>query len=100
MTDLRIQPTAPAALDAAHEKLRATAHQFEGLFLAQLFKEMRSSVEQDAVDSGPGQEMFSGMFDETMAMEAGKRSTHGLGEALYRQLAARLDQTKASEGAK
>lgn len=84
-------------LDAAHQKLKAAAHQFEGVFLEQLFKEMRSSVEQDSVDAGPGQQLFAGMLDETMAMEAGKRSTHGLGDALYRQLAARLDAMKGSD---
>jgi flagellar protein FlgJ len=100
MSDLRIPNAAPPALDAAHQKLRTAAHEFEGVFLEQLFKEMRSSVEQESIESGPGQQMFAGMFDEAMAMEAGKRSTHGLGDALYRQLAARLDATKGSEGTK
>ena len=100
MTDLRIPNAPPPVLDATHQKLRTAAHQFEGVFLEQLFKEMRSSVEQESTDAGPGQQMFAGMFDEAMAMEAGKRSTHGLGEALYRQLAVRLDAMKGSEGPK
>jgi flagellar protein FlgJ len=100
MSDLRIPGQTAPVLDAAHQKLRTAAHQFEGVFLEQLFKEMRSSVEQESTDAGPGQQMFAGMFDEAMAMEAGKRSTHGLGDALYRQLAARLDSVKGSEGTK
>jgi Rod binding domain-containing protein len=34
--------------------------------------------------------MFTQMLDERMAAEAANHMTRGLGEALYRQLAARL----------
>jgi Rod binding domain-containing protein len=61
---------------------------------------MRASVQAEAADAGPGQELFTGMFDERMSLEAARRSTHGLGEALYRQLAARLDQAQLPDGPK
>ncbi len=81
----------PPAADE-HTRLRQTAQQFEGLFLAQLFKEMRASVPNEGLTgSSAGQETFTGFFDDAIAQEAAKHSTRGLGEALYRQLARRLD---------
>ncbi len=83
----------PAAhgLTGQHAKVRALADQLEGVFLNQLFQAMRQSVPQGgAIDPAPGQELFTQLFDERMAQEASRRMSHGLGEALYRQLAARL----------
>ena len=80
------------------QKVRAMAHELEGMFLNQLFQAMRQSVPQDGlIDSAPGQQMFTQMFDERMASEAAKHMTHGLGEALYRQLAARLPAAGPTE---
>ena len=56
--------------------------------MAQLFREMRASVA--VTDENPGTEMFTTLLDEAMANEAAARSTRGIGEALYRQLAQRL----------
>jgi Rod binding domain-containing protein len=71
----------------------------EGVFLSQLFKAMRDTV--PAGESGPGsegRELFTTMLDDTLAEQAAQRMTHGLGEALYRQLSRRLDQ--AEQGAR
>lgn len=78
--------------EAPRERLRQATHDFEALFLAQLFREMRASVPSGlAEDPGGAQEMFTAMLDDAVAVEAARRSTRGLGEALYRQLSARLD---------
>ena len=79
-------------------QVRALAQQLEGVFLSQLFQAMRQSVPQDgAIDSAPGQQMFTQMFDERIAVEAARHESHGLVDALVRQLAARLpaDSTEA-----
>lgn len=79
-------------------KVYKLAHDLEGVFLNQLFQAMRQSVPQDgAIEAAPGQEMFTQLFDEKMATEASRRMTHGLGEALYRQLAARLPADGTTE---
>lgn len=70
------------------ERLREVAHQFEGIFVAQLFREMRASVPTD--EAAPGQDVYTGLMDDALAGQAAERSSHGLGEALYRQLAARF----------
>lgn len=71
------------------ERLRQAAHEFEGVFVAQMFREMRATVASE--DADPGAETYTAMLDDAMANEAARRSTRGLGEALYRQLARRLD---------
>jgi Rod binding domain-containing protein len=79
-------------------KVRQLAHALEGVFLNQLFQAMRRSVPQDgAIDPAPGQEMFTQLFDEKIADEASRHTTRGLGEALYRQLAARLPAEGTTE---
>lgn len=70
------------------DRLRKAAHEFEAVFIAQLFKEMRATVPSD--EAAPGQEMYTGLLDEALASQAAGKSTRGIGEALYRQLAARL----------
>ena len=79
-------------------QVRQLAHQLEGVFLNQLFQAMRASVPEDgAVDSAPGQQMFTQMFDERVAAEAANHMSRGLGDALYRQLAARLPEAGSTE---
>ena len=80
------------------EQVRKMAHQLEGVFLSQLFQAMRASVPHGgAVDAAPGQEMFTQMLDDRIANEAADHMSRGLGEALYRQLAARLPADGSTE---
>lgn len=95
--------TGPERLSAAPKpdpkaQLRTLAHQFEGVFLNQLFQAMRQSVPQDGViGQAPGQEMFTQLFDQKMADEAAKHMDRGLGEALIRQLEKRLPADGTTE---
>lgn len=75
-------------LPPERDRLRKAAQQFEGVFIAQMFREMRATVPAD--ESSPGQDMFSGLMDDALANIAAEKSTRGVGDALYRQLSARL----------
>jgi Rod binding domain-containing protein len=89
---------APVAAADSRAKVRQLAHALEGVFLNQLFQAMRKSVPQDGLlEPAPGQEMFTQLFDERIANEASRHTTRGLGEALYRQLAARLPADGTTE---
>ena len=81
----------PGGRNGEHDRLRSVAHQFEGIFVAQLFREMRATIPED--EAVPGQDMYTGLMDDALAGQAAERSAHGLGEALYRQLAARFNGT-------
>jgi Rod binding domain-containing protein len=75
------------------ERLRQVSQQFESIFIGQLFQVMRQSAQHESLggEVESGEDMFSGIFDDAMAQEAARRMQRGLGEAMYRQLAARLD---------
>jgi flagellar protein FlgJ len=86
------QPMAAAAAGPAptdeEKRLRKSAQDLEGLFVAQLFKAMRATVPSDegAISGGAGEEIFTGLMDEHIAAETPKHWGGGLSEALYRQL--------------
>ncbi len=91
--------SAPLSPSSPRGKMRQLAHDLEGVFLNQLFQAMRQGIPQDGViEPAPGQDMFTQLFDEKIANEASRHSTRGLGEALYRQLAARLPAQDTTEG--
>ena len=79
------------SLTADEQRLRAVTKQLEGVFVQQLFKAMRETVPQDGfTDGGAGEEIFTGMMDETMATHVPNQWDRGIGESLYRQLRAAL----------
>lgn len=72
-------------------RLRDTAKQLEGVFVAQLFKAMRETVPDDGLThGGAGEEMFTGLLDERISAKAPAQWHRGIGDALVRQLAPRL----------
>jgi Rod binding domain-containing protein len=98
-----IRPTLPSdgpgvpKLDAAHEKLRKAAHQLEGVFMSQLFRAMRATVNETQTGPGTeGRELFTSMLDDKIAELAASRMKRGLGDALYRQMAGKLSAVQPS----
>jgi flagellar protein FlgJ len=88
---------APAARDPRAE-LRRLSDQLQAVFLNQLFQAMRASVpETDGSGADPGREMFTQMLDERLSTEASKHMHHGISDALYRQLSARLAASDPTE---
>lgn len=76
----------PSPSDEA-SRLRATARDLEGVFVEQLFKAMRETVPNDGIVSGgSGEEMFSALLDQRLASQVPGTWSHGLAEAVYRQL--------------
>lgn len=69
------------------EKLRHAAKELEAVFMTQLLKAMRETVpDQGIVPRSEGEQMFTGMLDDEIARAAAGKSTHGVGEALFKQL--------------
>jgi flagellar protein FlgJ len=99
MTDFAIGRAGLASGEASgpREKLRQAANEFEGVFIAQLFREMRATIPTEE-GSGQDQELFISMLDDTLAREMAGRTSRGLGDALYRQLVARFGEPASTEG--
>lgn len=86
-------PRDPAVGEAAARaqrdaRLRETAQQLEGVFVAQLYQAMRATVPEDGLFSGgSGEAMFTGLMDEHIAQRTPESwQGRGLAEALVRQL--------------
>lgn len=77
---------APPAGDAAQDaRLRRACAELEGVFLNELLKLMRESVpEGGVVSGGAGEEIFTSLLDQSIAVQAAARIERGLGAALYR----------------
>jgi len=64
----------------------------EGIFLRQLFEAMREGIPKtNLFGESKGEAMFTSLLDDELSTQAAQKSTRGLGEALYHQLARRLD---------
>jgi flagellar protein FlgJ len=73
--------------------LRRTAEQMEGMFVKQLFAAMRATVPADgAMAGGAGEELFTGMLDESVADSAPAHGNRGLAGQIVAQLRSRLPQ--------
>jgi flagellar protein FlgJ len=104
MNSIGAAPSAAAAPGAAPRdelaRLRDTAKQLEGVFVAQLFKAMRETVPEDGLThGGAGEEMFAGLLDERIAGQAPAQWHRGVGDALVRQLAPQLGPQASNSGA-
>lgn len=78
--------------DDAHERLRRVSNEFQGLFLKQMLDAMRKSIpDSGLLESSSAEDTFTSLLDDRLASAAAQRTQGGLGEAIYRQLARRLD---------
>lgn len=65
------------------EKLQGACKDFESIFMLQLMKEMKKTVQKTRlVDGGFAEEVFTDMLDQ----ERSKKVAIGLGDMLYQQL--------------
>jgi flagellar protein FlgJ len=105
-----MKPIAPAAaaspanaIDPAKNRderaaLRKLSHDLESVFVKQLFAAMRSSVPKEGIVSeAPGADMFNQLLDDKLATETSARMSHGIADALYRQLSRGLPPAAKTE---
>ena len=67
--------------------LREACQLFESLFIHQLWKAMRETVDKSGlIDGGEGEEIFTDLLDQKTSEVMARRGGIGLAEDLYRQL--------------
>jgi len=85
-----------ASADASDQAaLRAVAHEFEGLLMGEVMKAMRRTVPTPE-SSNSGQEIFTGMLDESLAGVVSSGSGLGLADLLEAQLRGALTSSPPS----
>ncbi len=79
--------------------LREATQEFESLFIAQMMKEMRSTVpESGLLGSGSEQGIFREMLDQELSRRIAGTGGFGIGEILYQQLASEPSSPPAAAG--
>ncbi len=77
------------------EKLEILAREFESIFINQMLKTMRSTIDKSGlIDGGSAEELFIGMQDEELARQMAFSQNSGLSAALVEQLSGMLSKEK------
>lgn len=79
--------------------LRATAQQFEAMFLQEMMRTMRqATIKSDLLESS-AMETYEGLFDKEVAMQMAKRGGMGLAEVMVKQMKRHVEGAEASAAA-
>jgi flagellar protein FlgJ len=87
-----------AAKENSPEALKATAKQFEALFMNMVLKSMREATPQEGVFDSQQSKMYTSMFDQQLSQTMASRGV-GLADVLVRQLSTVVDPQKAANPA-
>lgn len=83
------------------EKIETLAHEFESLFMSQMIKSMRSTVEKSGlVDGGSAEELYTQMLDEQLARQMAFNQKSGLSDKLVEQLTSLMNRKTGETGEK
>jgi peptidoglycan hydrolase FlgJ len=77
-----------------NKKLKSVSRQFESIFVHQLLKSMRSTVQKAGMFGSHATEMYESLHDEEMAKLMTEQKGIGLAEIIYRDLARVENQRK------
>jgi flagellar protein FlgJ len=80
-----------------NKQLKALSHQFESIFVHQLLKSMRSTVQKSGLFDSHATQMYESLHDEEMANLMTEKKGIGLAEVIYRDLARLEEKTKKEQ---
>ncbi|MFQ5660590.1 MAG: flagellar assembly peptidoglycan hydrolase FlgJ [Gammaproteobacteria bacterium] len=75
-----------AAMDNSPEALQEVAKQFEAIFIQMLLKSMRDASLADGLFDSDQTELYTGMFDQQLAINLGATKSFGIADMLVKQL--------------
>lgn len=79
-------PGAAARQSRTPDQLRATAEDFEAVFLAQVLEAMMGDTTQSSFGGGPGEAAFGSMLNEEYARVISRAGGIGLADSLAREM--------------
>ena len=95
----RLEAKIRAAQTASGEKqkyeLKKVSQEFEAIFIAQLLKVMRQTIEESGLtEGGFGKSIYTELFDQEVSLSIARRGALGISDLLYRSLVEKnLDST-------
>jgi murein DD-endopeptidase MepM/ murein hydrolase activator NlpD len=82
-------------------ELEKVSEEFEAIFIAQLLKVMRETIEDSGLlESGFGKSIYTELFDQEVSLNLARRGTLGISNLLYQSLSNRLDSTSQEKAGK
>lgn len=83
--------SAPGTQSPVHKKLWETCIEVESLFVAKMFKEMRSTVDKtEWLSGGFAEEIFEDMLYDEYALQLSKNSSLGMAKMAYDEMSRNL----------
>jgi len=74
--------------DKSRAELKKVAEEFEAVFIGQLLKIMRETIEESGLEGdGFGKGIYTDLFDQEIALSMSKRGALGIGDIIYKSLA-------------
>ena len=68
--------------------IKKVAEEFEAIFIAQLLKIMRETIEESGMEgSGLGKSIYTELFDQEVALSMARRGALGIGDLIYKSIA-------------
>jgi len=91
INSLELNQTNGASLSGKDKaELKKVAEEFEAVFIAQLLKIMRETIEESGMEgSGFGKSIYTDLFDQEIALSMAKRGALGIGDIIYKSFADR-----------
>lgn len=86
--------SAPNSASAANQKseLKKVSQEFEAIFIGQLLKEMRETIEDSGLtEGGFGKTVYTEMFDQEVALNMAHHGTLGISDIIYKSVEKRID---------
>jgi murein DD-endopeptidase MepM/ murein hydrolase activator NlpD len=79
--------------DKQKNQLKKVSQEFESLFIAQLLKVMRETIEESGLmEGGFGKSIYTDLFDQEVARSMAKRGVLGISDLLYKNLSDKNSQ--------
>ncbi len=86
--------------DGAKQKseLKKVAQEFEAIFIAQLLKVMRETIEESGLtEGGFGKSIYTELFDQEVSLSMARRGALGISDLLYKNLADKNPEPNAPQ---
>jgi murein DD-endopeptidase MepM/ murein hydrolase activator NlpD len=97
--DGKVQEAKNSSGDESKAELKKVAQQFEAIFIAQLLKVMRETIQESGLtEGGFGKSIYTEMFDQEVALDMARRGTLGISNLLFQNFSAAAELSEKKSG--
>jgi len=95
----KVHAAQKASGDARKRELKEVAQEFEAVFIAQILKVMRETIDESGLmEGGAGKSIYTELFDQEVALSLARRGALGISDLLYENLSDTVAGEKSESG--